>query len=376
MADIRISQAEKIIFIIGVILGVITLYYLSGLTKNNINFNDLALGEDTTSHFGLVENKYTHCMDESDIELCLESYIKFGQKKDVTLWLGNSQLHSINNFKKGHETATIKLHKLAIKYNEYLISISQPNANLQEHFLLTAHIIKKLPVKYIILPVVLDDMREDGIRFSLKYLLKDQTTISEVKDYETGKRLLSQLQNSDINKDNTKSLQDKSENYLNEKLSSIWSLWSKRTEFRGSLFNFLYKLRNYVFQINPSSTRKILKGEYKKNFQALNSLIQIAKKNKIKLIIYNVPIRNDVKIPYNIEDYNKFKKDLISISEQNSIKFLNLEKIVPNEFWGEKNSTIISKKKEIDFMHFKEQGHEILAKNLYFEMLNYWSKKF
>ena len=24
-------------------------------------------------------------------------------------------------------------------------------------------------------------------------------------------------------------------------------------------------------------------------------------------------------------------------------------------------------------MHFKEQGHEILAKSLYFEMINYWS---
>ena len=31
-------------------------------------------------------------------------------------------------------------------------------------------------------------------------------------------------------------------------------------------------------------------------------------------------------------------------------------------------------KKELDFMHFKEQGHEILAKSLYFEMINYWSK--
>ena len=92
------------------------------------------------------------------------------------------------------------------------------------------------------------------------------------------------------------------------------------------------------------------------------------------MIIYNVPIRNDVKIPYDIEDYGKFKNNLIKLSNENSLKFLNLEQIVPSSLWGKKISTTISKKKELDFMHFKEQGHEILAKSLYFEMINYWSE--
>ena len=374
MHDSKISLAEKITFIIGIILSFITLYWVSSSIKNNINFNDLALGEETVSYFGTVKNKHVHCMDENDLDLCLDSYFNHGKKNDVTLWLGNSQLHAINQKQKGQETATVKLHKLAAKYKEYLISVSQPNANLQEHFLLSSYLIKKLPVKYIILPVVFDDMREDGVRFSLKYLLEDQTTIDLIKDYETGKKLLTQYKNSNKNLNIDENLQDKSESYLNKKLSNVWPLWSERSQFRGSLFNFLYRLRNYVFQINPSTTREILPGEYKKNFQALNSLIQITKENKIKLIIYNVPIRNDVKIPYDNEHYSKFKKDLINISNKNSLKFLNLEMIVPNNLWGKKISTTISKKKELDFMHFKEQGHEILAKSLYFEMINYWSE--
>ena len=374
MHDSKISLAEKITFIIGIILSFITLYWVSSSIKNNINFNELALGEETVSYFGTVKNKRVHCMDENDLDLCLDSYFNHGKKNDVTLWIGNSQLHAINQKQKGQETATVKLHKLATKYKEYLISVSQPNANLQEHFLIAAYLIKKLPVKYIILPVVFDDMREDGVRFSLKYLLEDQTTIDLIKDYETGKKLLTQNKNSNKNLNIDENLQDKSESYLNKKLSNVWPLWSERSQFRGSLFNFLYRLRNYVFQINPSTSRKILPGEYKKNFQALNSLIQITKENKIKLIIYNVPIRNDVKIPYDNEDYSKFKKDLINISYKNSLKFLNLEMIVPNNLWGKKNSTTISKNKELDFMHFKEQGHEILAKSLYFEMINYWSK--
>lgn len=374
MDDRKVSPAEKITFIIGIVLGLVTLYLVSISSKTNTKFDELALGKETSSYFGKVENLYVHCSDENDLDFCLNSYFSYGKKKDVTLWLGNSQLHAINQFKQGQETATVKLHKLATKYKEYLISVSQPNANLQEHFLIAAYLIKKLPVKYIILPVVFDDMREDGVRFSLKYLLEDQTTIDLIKDYETGKKLLTQYKNSNKNLNIDENLQDKSESYLNKKLSNVWPLWSERSQFRGSLFNFLYRLRNYVFQINPSTTREILPGEYKKNFQALNSLIQITKENKIKLIIYNVPIRNDVKIPYDNEDYSKFKKDLIIISNKNSLKFLNLEMIVPNNLWGKKISTTISKKKELDFMHFKEQGHEILAKTLYFEMINYWSR--
>ena len=374
MDDSKISLAEKITFIFGIIIGLITLYWVSSSYKNDINFNELALNDGTTSYFGKVKNLHIHCQDESDLDLCLDSYFNHGKKNNVTLWLGNSQLHAINQFKRGQETATVKLHKLAKEKNQHLISISQPNANLQEHFLISAYLIKKLPVKYIILPIVFDDMREDSIRFSLKYLFEDKATINLINKHETGNRLLSEYKNSNLNKNENENLQNKSENYLNKKLSGVWSIWSERSDFRGNLFNFLYQFRNYVFNIDPSTTRKILPGQYKKNFQALNSLIKITKDNKIKLIIYNVPIRNDVKIPYNIKDYNEFKKSLINLSNQKSIKFLNLESIVPNNLWGKKVSTTISNKNEFDFMHFKEQGHEILAKSLYLEMINYWSK--
>ena len=104
MHDSKISLAEKITFIIGIILSFITLYWVSSSTKNNINFNDLALGEETVPYFGTVKNKRVHCMDENDLDLCLDSYFNYGKKNDVTLWLGNSQLHAINQKQKGQET--------------------------------------------------------------------------------------------------------------------------------------------------------------------------------------------------------------------------------------------------------------------------------
>ena len=94
MDDSKISSTEKITFIAGIIIGFIFLYWISTSIKTNIDFDDLALGQDTTSHFGLVENKRIHCTDENDLDVCLDSYFNYGQKKDVTLWLGNSQLHA------------------------------------------------------------------------------------------------------------------------------------------------------------------------------------------------------------------------------------------------------------------------------------------
>ena len=56
MDDSKISLAEKITFISGIIFGLIVLYWVSSSTKNNTNFNELALNNGTTSYFGKVEN--------------------------------------------------------------------------------------------------------------------------------------------------------------------------------------------------------------------------------------------------------------------------------------------------------------------------------
>ncbi len=53
----------------------------------------------------------------------------------VTLWLGNSQIHAINRFSPGEETASPELHRLFFRLNHYFLTFSQANANLQEHYL-------------------------------------------------------------------------------------------------------------------------------------------------------------------------------------------------------------------------------------------------
>ena len=360
----------------GVLFSLLVLYQVAFVSSSDINLKELALGQDTKGLFGEVEDLKIHCLDLTDYQECLSDYSKFGGSKPIILWLGNSQLHSINDYKEGQETASMILFSLAKKKNHYLLTFSQPNANLQEHFIILSHLIKKMPIKYLILPVVFDDLRENGIRDGLQDVFLDDDSLKLINKSEIGKNLIrsnikSDNSGNELNKSKT-SLQESSESVLSEKLETNWSLWSKRSNLRGELFINLYKLRNFVFNINPTTTRKILPGQYKKNLAALNSLLKISNDNGIKTFMYIVPIRNDIKIPYDIFEYDKFKKDIKNITIIKDIEFKNFEHLVPNTMWGKKNSTSLVKKNEIDFMHFKFEGHKILANSIFSQITKIW----
>ena len=52
----------------------------------------------------------------------------------------------------------------------------------------------------------------------------------------------------------------------------------------------------------------MIKGTYIKNLKAYEDILNLAQKNKVKVLVYIPPLRNDVKIPYDISEYSKFKK--------------------------------------------------------------------
>ena len=53
-----------------------------------------------------------------------------------------------------------------------------------------------------------------------------------------------------------------------------------------------------------------------------------------------------------------------SLSKDLSVNFYNLENIIPENFWGKKSGTKLGVVDEIDFMHFKNEGHTILANEM------------
>ena len=134
------------------------------MVNSDVNFDELAFTDGTTSYFAKVNQLQIHCSSFPTIYQCINDYKNFGGNEEVVLWLGNSQLHAINQMRTGDETASAILYRDLKTEYKHLLTFSQPNASLQEHYVLYEYLSQKLPISYLLLPVVFDDLRETGIR--------------------------------------------------------------------------------------------------------------------------------------------------------------------------------------------------------------------
>lgn len=359
--------------IIGTFLGVSFLYYFSTLIIPDQNFEESALGEENTATFSLIDQVEVHCSHLGDAQRCISGYNNFGKNNEVVLWLGNSQLHAINQIKEGDELSSAIMHRGLKTEQKYLLTFSQPNANLQEHYLLFEYLAKSLPLSTLILAVVFDDLRETGIRDQLTNAFNNKAVSMEMKKTDIGRSLSANHGGKNAALYNT--LQKQSEKYLNRHLEKIWSIWKDRPTFRGNVLGKLYLFRNWIFGIKPSSVRRMMQGRYNMNIKALNSIVHSANKQGINVLVYIVPLRGDVTIPYDLVQYEKFKSDVELIVNNGFAQFANLEELVPGNLWGTKASTTLGGEEELDFMHFKAGGHRLLAGRIFSELKRVWEEE-
>jgi hypothetical protein len=363
--------------LLGIVLGIVLLYQVLPPNKEKIKFENFALGKESTVVLGHVDGAKVHCHDLEDFDQCLAGYKRRGFELPVTLWLGNSQVHAINQYSVGEETAVPRLHRRFQEQDQYFLTLSQPNASLQEHLLLFSYLLKQIPINTLVLPVVFDDMREDGIRTSLAAALKDQNTSEILRTTSIGKSLIANHGDQDAAGNDMAALEDtvqeRSEKWLNGVLEKIWPLWAKRPTLRGNFLSSLYLLRNWALGIDPTSTRKMIPGRYAKNRDAFEAILDLAGKVGINVLVYVVPLRNDVKVPYDPDEYVFFKAEISTMAGRGNVRFVNLEGLVPSELWGSKAATTLGgRRQELDFMHFQAGGHRLLAEVLYQELNKLW----
>ena len=354
-------------FILGICFAFLFLKILS--PDNKIDFEDAAtFGAGTTNYWATNDGFKIHCADSRDVEECLDGILARHSTRSV-LWLGNSQLHSVNGLRRGETTATPILFKGLQLQGLDLVTFSQPNANLQEHYLLFEYLSSRLPLQYLILPMVFDDTREDGLRKEVSNFLSDKNTKNALSKTSIGQKILdsNKPKSSDGNDDMagiTNTLQVVAEDKLNSVLRIHSQLWAERSEMRGQIFTGLYVLRNSIFRINPSSKRKMIRGRYLDNMNAFEAILASASERGISVLVYIAPLRSDVESPYVDSEYNFFKKDVERLSNIYGAKFSNLENLVPPELWGSKEGTSLGNRLEIDFMHFQGGGHRYLAQKI------------
>ena len=328
-------------------------------------FEDLGLGAETAAVFATFEGDPIHCRDLSDVESCLAGFRRRGAR-EAALWLGNSQLHGINQWQSGQETAAAQLFRRLRDDGVDLVTFSQPNANLQEHLVLYAYLRDRLPLRQLLLPTMFDDTRETGIRASVATALGDGATRTLLEGSEVGRTILA-ANHSTADPDLAaldETLQEGTEAWLNGWLDRHLELWRLRPEARGQLGRWLREARNTAFGITPNSKRRLIEGRYRQNLDAARAILTDAEEHGIRVLVYVPPLRSDVEIPYVASEYERFKQDVEHLAARHHADFVNIEAIVPDAMWGFTDRKSLGEDAAVDFMHFQAGGHEILADRL------------
>ena len=236
---------KKVLLFLPILVAVpYTVFFLKSLIDDvPIDWEELALGKETFSpHYYLqnglrvyakYEDKVIHC---EALEGCSRNSYKIPSNKKI-LWLGNSQLHAINQFKKGQLLTSEHLfRKLLAKEND-LLTVSFPSANLQEHLVTFSSISLDIELSKLIVGVVFDDFREEGVRFEIAKSLLQDDLYSVLSNSEIGRQILQDNQtNTDIDNEYSgldDTLQEQSEKNLNELLEKNTDLWNRRAYLRG-----------------------------------------------------------------------------------------------------------------------------------------------
>lgn len=356
--------------ILPLVLGLTILFFYQ---RKTVKAEEIGIGSDNSVYTPRLNHYPIHITYFGFADSLINGWEKRGSK-EVVLWLGNSQLHTINQYTSGQQNCVQYLYDSLQKIDKTVLGISYPNANLQEFLFTIIYITQRCPkVKEVLLPVFYDDMREDQIRDDIanpnavKWITqsKDSAYIADISS-------ITHLKNNapealEANKD-MKALdataQEKSEKYLDSLARSNWKTWRNRPNLRAALFNDLHKFRNYILGIKANTKRKMIPGVFKENYHALLDILNYCNKNNIQLLLYIPPLRNDVEPPYDMNAYNAFKKDVEKDAGTKHARFVNLENLVPAKYWGQKGSTSGSGV-EIDFMHFQSTGHKLLADTMY-----------
>lgn len=347
---------------VAAVIALSLLRYLS--TGPERDLEDAALSEGTSSYFAKHDGFLIHCRDMRDAQQCVAG-MRARNGQEAVLWFGNSQLHAVNQMRAGEEPAPPILFRKLLQRNVDLLTFSQPNATMLEHYVLFEHLRHHVPVRAVVLPVVFDDFRDQGVRTTLRDALTDRRTRDSLNETEVGKQILT---NYSTTGGDLAGLRDTVQYRVEQELS-VWleehsMLWSRRGKARGKLFLNLFRLRNSLFGITPQSKRLLLKGPYRLNMRALDALLASAHEQHIRVLVYIVPLRNDVAIPYVTAEYERFKQDVRDKARAHQAVLADLEDLVPAEHWGAKQGTTVGAATELDFMHFQSPGHVLLASEM------------
>lgn len=360
--------------LLGMLLSIMVAFsMLYAYNAQRIQADDFALGKQNTSRAEVWEGLSLTAHNIEDVAVLVREQAQWHAQAPVrrrlVAWFGNSQLHTLNQFKPGQHLAPYWLKQWA-GCGDCIqpLGLSLSNANPQETLVLSRYVASKLPLSMVMLEVEFMGFREDAVRGDFARIVTDELQ-ADLSAYPVAKELtaLRQAKAKDAKAASDKKTADGGldgnfqkhvESVLSDRLADIWPLWHDRAYLRSNLLGDLFTLRNRIFNISSQSQRKIIRPRYVRNMTALRNMLESFRRDGVSVVLYLAPIRGDKPLPYDKAEYGQWKQDVADLAKAYSAQCLNLESLVPAGDWGSNFG------EDIDFMHFQESGHKRLAQAL------------
>ncbi|MGJ0513402.1 SGNH/GDSL hydrolase family protein [Methylocystis sp.] len=330
-----------------------------------VKLEEAALGTQTQMVYESGHGERILCQDARENRLCEAAYEKAGYPP-VVLWLGNSQLPAVNRYKPDDATAPTLLHDALARRGSYVIALAQPNANLAEHGLIFAAVAPRYAPRVLLLPVVLDDIREQGIRTHVASFIEDSAARVAAQKSLIWPVVAPMLAVGSAARDVPpveRTMQQRIEVSLNDRLSEWWPLWRERAKLRGILALTLHTVRNKVLGINAQSKRNVDPAVYAEKMRILAAILEHARNLGVRVLLYVPPYRLDISGPYLASDTDRLKADLVRLAAEHGAHYADFEDTVPGPEWGTVVDPLFGFE-DYDFMHFTGEGHRRFASSL------------
>ncbi len=278
---------------------------------------------------------------------------------------GMSQMYAINEFKSGDKTISELMDDETAPKGVRVFGLAAPNLCNEEAMLLLLSTLSSPHTKpnVFVYGVCFDKYRNIDVRPSYQaHLLRDrelqalwQTTATEFRkdDPLATQKMLSSLR--DVLATEKKVSEAGMETRLRGFVARYVPIVAVRKELNATIQQRLYEARNRLLNIKPTTKRPIIQARYDLNKEFLRMMAEVSKHNRVRLVLYVIPLNPQAENPYVPEQYRQFKTWLERFCRDQNVPFANLEGIVPRDDWGLFQGGP-------DFKHFKEEGHRLTSR--------------
>lgn len=362
------DRRQQLSLLMGILVGIV-LFLWAIQSLADVNLDAAGMGRNTVPRTGYSEGLQISSVGDPPATFpAWDRFVSKGAK--VGLWLGASQIYCINNTQPQDRLAVEYVNQLAIDkgFPLGLVQVTAPNANLYEllAFYLAFRQKGRIP-DWLVIGLVYDDLREETIRETFlrslgplgsEILEQNLPGARYLEDRRIAGETAEENQGPVARNATSDTPQEQLEKVLVEVLESQVPGYKDRHKLTGQFkITVRASLSKMFGSVSQRRASAIPEARKQWNHQAFLALLTIASQDGCQILVYKPPHRpSEGPFYHDREAYDAYFEGVGQMLESMpQTHFLDLERLVPAEFWGVTNWG------RPDVFHFTVEGHKRLA---------------